>query len=252
MAISDKTRKILWGRSGNRCAVCRARLVAEKTELDLESVVGDECHIHSPSPNGPRHEPSVGADHVDALDNLMLLCRVHHKMVDDQVETYTAGVLRQIKRNHETWVEKQLEVHAEVAPLRLRRLKSEVPVALARIASARELFALASMCHASYQDHSADLTTEEAEMVGGFLQNVSDWVAVADEPLDKVRAVKSIQDGLDELAQNGFFVFAARERQRLEGGVAPASDWFALHISILRSTDPEILLVKSPAKPTGV
>lgn len=85
MPISDKTRKILWGRSGNRCAFCRTCLVAEKTELDRESVVGDECHIHSPSPNGPRHEPTLSVEDFDTIDNLLLLCRVHHKMVDDQV-----------------------------------------------------------------------------------------------------------------------------------------------------------------------
>lgn len=252
MSISEKTRKILWGRSGNRCAICRACLVAEKTDLDLESVVGDECHIHSSSPKGPRHQPSVTADEVDSVDNLVLLCRVHHKMVDDQVETYSADVLRLIKRNHESWVEKQLEERPSVPPIRLRRLKSEVPVALTRVASARELFSLASTCHASYQDHSTDLTTEEVEMVGGFLQNLSDWAEVADEPLDKVRAVKSIQDGLDELEQNGFFIFAARERQRLEGGAGSPSDWFALHISVLRSTDPEIVRVAPTAESTGV
>jgi len=232
--------------------MCRAALVAEKTDLDLESVVGDECHIHSPASKGPRHLQSLGVDELDSIDNLVLLCRVHHKMVDDQVETYTADILRSIKRNHENRVEKQLEDRPEVPPLRLRRLKSEVPVALARVVWARELFNLASTCHASYQDHSADLTTEEVEMVGGFLQNLSDWVAVADEPLDKVRAVKAIQDELDELERNGFYVFATRERQRLEGGVGTPSDWFALHISVLRTTDPEIIEIEPPGKHVGV
>src|SRR5277367_1301593 len=39
MAISDKTRKILWARSGDRCAECRRQLVEEATRADAESVI---------------------------------------------------------------------------------------------------------------------------------------------------------------------------------------------------------------------
>jgi len=45
MSIKDRTRKILWGRSGNRCAYCRRVLVEDGTDLSDESVVGDECHM---------------------------------------------------------------------------------------------------------------------------------------------------------------------------------------------------------------
>ncbi len=58
MNITDKDRKILWGRSGNRCAICKHELVIEATPNDAESVVGEECHIISGSPNGPRHDPT--------------------------------------------------------------------------------------------------------------------------------------------------------------------------------------------------
>ena len=47
MAINDKTRKVLWGRSGNRCAICRRELVLDATTVDDVSVVGEECHIVS-------------------------------------------------------------------------------------------------------------------------------------------------------------------------------------------------------------
>ncbi len=38
MAISLKTQKMLWGRSGNRCAVCRTELVVDRTETDFDRV----------------------------------------------------------------------------------------------------------------------------------------------------------------------------------------------------------------------
>lgn len=103
VGISDKDRKILWGRSGNRCAMCRRVLVAERTATDDEAVVGDEAHIAARSAGGPRHgdcPPSA----TDRYENLILLCRVDHKLVDDQPLHYTSAHLRQLKAKHERWV----------------------------------------------------------------------------------------------------------------------------------------------------
>jgi hypothetical protein len=63
MAITDRTRKILWARSGNRCAFCGTRLVADATANDPESVVGEECHIYPQRTRGPRGDiPFPGDD----------------------------------------------------------------------------------------------------------------------------------------------------------------------------------------------
>jgi hypothetical protein len=112
MAISDKTRKILWARSGNRCAECRRQLVEEATRADAESVVGDECHIVSGQSQGPRYVASFPAARLDEPDNLILLCRVHHKMVDDQTQTYTVEALQKLKATHEAWVASTLNQSA--------------------------------------------------------------------------------------------------------------------------------------------
>lgn len=107
MGISDKDRKILWARSGNRCALCRRVLVADRTMLDEEAIVGDEAHIAGRSQGGPRHgecDPGM----VDRYDNFILLCRVDHKKVDDQPLHYTVSRLKQFKAQHEAWVERAL------------------------------------------------------------------------------------------------------------------------------------------------
>ena len=85
MAISNKTRKILWGRSGNRCAICKNEIVVDATAQDDESVVADECHIISSQTNGPRHDLSYQSKKLDSYENVILLCRTHHKMIDDQM-----------------------------------------------------------------------------------------------------------------------------------------------------------------------
>src|SRR5690242_1437003 len=97
MAISDKTRKMLWGRSGGLCAFCRMRIVMNATEADAEAIVGDECHIHARHEGGPRRLPQLSEEQVDAYNNLILLCKVHHKMVDDQAEKYSAEYLKTLK-----------------------------------------------------------------------------------------------------------------------------------------------------------
>jgi len=100
MAISDRTRKLLWGKSGNRCARCFRILSVDETELDDPSIVGEECHIVS-GRGGPRADADFPADEIDDYANLILLCRIDHKTVDDQEHTFDAAVLRTMKDAHE-------------------------------------------------------------------------------------------------------------------------------------------------------
>lgn len=65
-------------------------------------------YLVSPKEQGPRFDPSLCLDQVDGHPNLILLCRIHHKMVDDQCETYTVEVLRSLKVKHERWFHRHL------------------------------------------------------------------------------------------------------------------------------------------------
>jgi hypothetical protein len=104
MSITDKTRKLLWARSGNRCAYCHQRLIEPAQGADDPSVVGDECHIVSKAQDGPRYDPSFLGDHDDCC-NLLLLCKRDHKMVDDQEATFPAEKLKRLKGHHEVRVD---------------------------------------------------------------------------------------------------------------------------------------------------
>lgn len=110
MGISLKTHKMLWGRLGNHCAMpdCRKELVMDATETDDESLIGEECHIISRSPDGPRRNADFPEEKLDKYENLILLCRIHHKIIDDQPNTYTVEYLKQIKVAHEKWVRESL------------------------------------------------------------------------------------------------------------------------------------------------
>ena len=103
MGISLKTHKILWGRSGGKCAICKRDLVIDATDSgDDPSVVGDEAHIIARMESFTRgdHE-SVPPEQRDHYSNLILLCKVDHKIIDDCPTEYTVERLREIKANHE-------------------------------------------------------------------------------------------------------------------------------------------------------
>lgn len=110
MAISLKTHKMLWGRSGNRCALptCRRLLVEDETQTDDASIVGDEAHIIAKEEDGPRGVSLLSTEDRDKFDNLLLMCKIHHKQIDDQPLTYTVDLLHQMKQDHLDWVSKNL------------------------------------------------------------------------------------------------------------------------------------------------
>lgn len=110
MGIGLKTRKMLWGRSGNRCALptCRRELFEDESETDDASIVGDEAHIVAREEDGPRGKSELTPEQRDKYQNLVLLCKVHHKLIDDQPLKYTVSKLEEIKQDHIDWVNKNL------------------------------------------------------------------------------------------------------------------------------------------------
>lgn len=242
MPIGERTRKALWARSGNRCAICRQILIVDGTADDRESVVGEECHIVSGSPRGPRFDPQYSSGQVDDISNLLLLCGTHHKMVDDQFETYSVDVLRTIRANHEEWVESRLKTDAASRPVRLRRLRENIPVHLLLMRSGRRVIAMASSCYGMYPGYPDDLSGDEVELVGGFLQKLKDYMDLSSdlEPVDEVHASVDLDNELEALARRGFLVFTAVEEQIIEGGVGPSSPFPFLHVAVVRDSDSSI------------
>jgi hypothetical protein len=94
---TTKTIKRLFALSGNQCAFpgCTKPLVEEGT------VIGEICHIKAQSTNGPRSDPAQHKRDRHAFENLILMCHKHHKIVDDNPETYTVEMLLQYKAQHE-------------------------------------------------------------------------------------------------------------------------------------------------------
>lgn len=110
MSISVKTQKMLWGRAAGRCSNpdCRIDLYEDETGTDDPTLVGENCHMVAESDDGPRADSAMSIDRRNSYNNLILLCRNHHKIIDAQEGEYTLDRLRKMKLEHEQWVREQL------------------------------------------------------------------------------------------------------------------------------------------------
>lgn len=104
MAISSSVRKILWANSGNKCAFCKKELT--KIQFGVTTICGEECNIVSQRLKGPRHRI---LKNYDVVDNLILLCQEHHKMIDDNPEKFSEEYLKRLKAMHESKVKKTIK-----------------------------------------------------------------------------------------------------------------------------------------------
>lgn len=246
MSISNKTRKILWARSGNQCVICKHDLVVDATPHDDDSVVAEECHIISTRGKGPRHDPSYPKEKLDSYENLILLCRIHHKMVDDQEGTYTTDILRQMKSNHEVSVSEKLKGKKDTKTIKLKRIKKNIPAYLSRLTSGKQVLDVMGNAYAGSLNHDELHSQTEVDLVGGFLQSAQDWGEMWSElePASQVSASFELTQALQELEEAGFFVFGGREVQVLEGGnQEEPSPWPVAILWVLRKDNESIIRV---------
>lgn len=100
VAITDETRKRLWGRSRNRCTPCCQDLIRADAGEGSGALIGQEAHIIARSPSGSRYESGHPEDR-DGYDNPILLCANDHLEVVTQSAHYTVERLRSMKHRHE-------------------------------------------------------------------------------------------------------------------------------------------------------
>ena len=89
--------KLLFARSGNRCAFpkCRAPMAVNKT------LTGEVCHIKGARPGSARYDSNQTDVERHAYANLILMCPTHHTVIDDDEDAYTVEHLCKIKAVHE-------------------------------------------------------------------------------------------------------------------------------------------------------
>lgn len=91
------TVKRLFAVSMNRCAFpgCSTPVIDPATQ----TVLGEICHIHAQSEGGPRFNQDLTEEQIHGIENLILMCGTHHKLIDDpgNEATYSADYLMGLK-----------------------------------------------------------------------------------------------------------------------------------------------------------
>ncbi len=92
MALSAADLRKLHDRAGGECSFpgCSGRTALE------------EAHIVARSDRGPRGNADIDKKTREAYFNYILLCAVHHALIDREDVKYTNAKLRQMKATHES------------------------------------------------------------------------------------------------------------------------------------------------------
>lgn len=232
MAISNQTRRILWRRSGDRCAVCQRRLVMHASEPYFESAIGSECHIVAPEPDSPRGSFPLTVEERDDYSNLILLCKVHHQLIDAQPHTYPVDKLREIKRRHEASIRRALKLKqpkAEQAP----------SLVLYRIETGTQLISLLHGSHAS-RFHHDNLDSDRTELAHNFLQNTQEylnrWDAIAN--LEKEIAQSTLDRAIYTLEAHGLLVYASQRQEQHQTENLVIDDWQVGYLLVVNQINP--------------
>src|ERR1700753_1157611 len=83
-SVPQKVQSALWARAAGRCEYrgCNTSLVGDLIAGKEDGLYGFIAHIVADSPGGPRGDAVRSPQLAKSLDNLMLMCATHHKLID--------------------------------------------------------------------------------------------------------------------------------------------------------------------------
>lgn len=111
-SIPQPIKFILWGKAAGRCQYrgCNKSLFVDaltKSEFNQSYI----AHIVADAPDGPRGDKVRSPLLKQDINNLMLLCDIHHRKVDkDDVPGHPESLLLEMKKEHEGRIERAAEI----------------------------------------------------------------------------------------------------------------------------------------------
>src|SRR5262249_44388282 len=114
-----------------------------------------------------------------------------------------------MKSNHKSWISEKLTDNPQLKPLKLRRVKENIPKMLVPLRSGRDVLSVVAHTYCLSFDHEELSSEQEVSTVAEFFQAVRDWsdIGLGDEPADGVRLAYEVNNLFKELASLGFLVF---------------------------------------------
>lgn len=129
MGAGVREKILIWTMAGGQCSYpkCEKHLVMSSLEGSL-SLVGEVAHIVSAKADGPRGEYDLANEGIDFdhEDNLMLLCNIHHKIIDEHPSDYPVAMLKDLKSNQERKIVAALSPEEKKEAFELRMVASNI------------------------------------------------------------------------------------------------------------------------------
>ncbi|MDR2947641.1 MAG: HNH endonuclease [Prevotella sp.] len=143
--ISPKNQNLLWAISGGRCEYAGCNKILHTDILtNKKRNSAYIAHIVGDKPTGPRGDEERSKLLANDINNLMLLCDTHHRMIDDEI-IYTETCLLEMKRQHE----ERIRRITDIAP----NMSSEIILYGANIGINNAPLSYQSACEALLHDY---------------------------------------------------------------------------------------------------
>lgn len=95
-------RMALFSKAAGRCEFEGCNKILYEDYLTKKRINNSNiAHIISWTPDGPRGDKELSRKLATNIDNLMLTCIEHNRLIDENEEIYTVDILREMKKNHE-------------------------------------------------------------------------------------------------------------------------------------------------------
>lgn len=101
--IPTRIVKELYAKSGNCCAFSGCN-----EQLFEDANVGQICHIQGVNSGSARYNPDLPEEVVNGIDNLILLCSNHHRLIDEREDLFPVEKLVEMKKTHENFVSQSI------------------------------------------------------------------------------------------------------------------------------------------------
>jgi hypothetical protein len=185
--IPQKVQSALWARAAGRCEYrgCNKALIGDLVAGRQDPLFGFIAHIVADSPEGPRGDAERSPRLARDIENLMLMCATHHKLIDvDGVTDHPEDILLNMKAEHEGRIATVTGIDEDRAS-HVIRFGASIGKNEALV-STRAIFLAMPPDH-----HPATETTIDLEMIGSsFQDDEPEFWRLQKENLDRLFAAK--------------------------------------------------------------
>lgn len=102
--FTDRTKRILAERVGNRCSnpLCRKMTSGPSSDPNKATNIGEAAHIAAASSGGKRYDSTMSSEERKSIDNGIWLCRTCARLIDTDEKKYTVSLLNEWKEAAES------------------------------------------------------------------------------------------------------------------------------------------------------